>query len=100
MLLIFAGMALVTYLTRVTMIAAMGRSAPRPLLRRWLHYVPPAVLAALVVPATLAPQGQLEVGMRAWSVLVGAIVAWRTRSVLWTIVGGMGTLWLLRALGL
>ena len=100
MLLIFAGMALVTYLTRFTMIAVLGHSAPHPLLHRWLHYVPPAVLAALIVPATLAPGGHVEVGFPAWSVLVGAIVAWRTRSVLWTIVGGMVTLWFLRALGL
>lgn len=100
MFLIFAGMALATYLTRFTMIAVLGHGAPRPLLRRWLQYVPPAVLAALIVPATLAPQGHVEVGSPVWSVLVGTIVAWRTRSVLWTIVGGMVTLWLLRALGL
>jgi branched-subunit amino acid transport protein len=97
--LIFAGMALVTYLTRVSMIAILGHSAPPPLLLRWLRYVPPAVLAALVVPATLAPQGRVEVGLPAWSVLAGAIVAWRTRSVLWTIVGGMVAFWLLRLLG-
>ena len=97
-LLIFAGMALVTYLTRVTMIVALGRGMP-PLLKRWLRYVPAAVLAALVVPATLAPQGRIEVGLSALAVSVGAFVAWRTRSVVWTIVGGMVTFWLLRLLG-
>ena len=97
-LVIFAGMALVTYFTRYAMIAALGREVP-PLLRRWLRYVPPAVLAALVVPAALAPQGNLEIGLRAWAVVVGAIVAWRTRSVLWTILGGLATFWLLRLLG-
>jgi branched-subunit amino acid transport protein len=97
-LVIFAGMALVTYFTRYAMIAALGREVP-PLLRRWLRHVPPAVLAALVVPAALAPQGNLEIGLRAWAVVVGAIVAWRTRSVLWTILGGLATFWLLRLLG-
>jgi branched-subunit amino acid transport protein len=97
-LLIFAGMALVTYLTRVTMIVALGRGMP-PLLKRWLRYVPAAVLAALVVPATLAPQGRIEVRLSALAVSVGALVAWRTRSVVWTIVGGMITFWLLRLLG-
>ena len=97
-LVIFAGMALVTYFTRYAMIAALGREVPL-LLRRWLRYVPPAVLAALVVPAALAPQGNLEIGLRAWAVVVGAIVAWRTRSVLWTILGGLATFWLLRMLG-
>lgn len=99
-LLIFAGMALATYLTRFTMVAALGHSTDPPLLRQWLRYIPPAVLAALVVPATLAPQGHVEIGLRAWSVLAGAIVAWRTRNVLWTIVGGMAAFWLLHAWGL
>jgi branched-subunit amino acid transport protein len=97
-LVIFAGMALATYFTRYAMIAALGREVD-PLLRRWLRYVPPAVLAALVVPAALAPQGNLEIGLRAWAVVAGVIVAWRTRSVLWTILGGLAAFWLLRTLG-
>jgi branched-subunit amino acid transport protein len=98
-LLIFAGMALVTYFTRYTMIATLGRDIPS-LLRRWLRYVPPAVLAALVVPAALAPQGRLEPGPRAWAALVGAICAWRTRSVIWTLLGGLVTFWLLNIFGI
>ena len=95
---IFIGMALVTYFTRYTMIAALGREMPA-LLRRWLRYVPPAVLAALVVPSALAPHGRLEIGPPAWAVLAGAVVAWRTRSTLLTILGGMATFWLLKMLG-
>jgi len=103
-LLIFLGMALVTYFTRSAMIFALGAGVPRTLFvralfRRWLRYVPPAVLAALVVPAALAPQGRLAFGPHAWAVLAGAVCAWRTRSVLWTIVGGMVAFWLLKALG-
>ncbi len=94
-----AGMALVTYLTRYTMIATLGRSDLSPALRRWLRYIPPAVLAALVAPAALAPHGHVEVGLPAWSVLVGAVVAWRTHNVLWTILGGLAAFWLLRAMG-
>jgi branched-subunit amino acid transport protein len=95
-LLIFAGMALVTYFTRYTAIALLGWELPT-LVRRWLRYVPAAVLAALVAPAALAPEGRVEFGLRAWAVLAGAVVAWRTRNVLWTILGGMGVFWLLRA---
>jgi len=97
-LLIFFGMALATYFTRYTMIAALGREVS-PLLQRWLRYVPPAVLAALVVPAALAPQGRLALGLPAWAAMAGAFVAWRTRSVLWTIVGGMAVFWILWMLG-
>ena len=97
-LLIFTGMALATYFTRYAMIAALGREMP-PLLRHWLRYVPVAVLAALIAPAALAPQGELELGLHAWAVLAGTAVAWCTRNVLLTILGGVATFWLLRALG-
>jgi len=30
--------------------------------------------------------------------IVAALVAWRSRSTLWTLGSGMGALWLLRAL--
>ncbi|MBM4430312.1 MAG: AzlD domain-containing protein [Chloroflexi bacterium] len=96
--LIFLGMGLVTFLTRYTMIALLGRDLP-PLLQRWLRYVPAAVLAALVAPAALAPHGRVQLGAEAWAVAAGALVAWRTRSVLWTIVGGLAAFWLLRILG-
>ena len=98
-LLIFVGMAAVTYFTRYTMIAPLGREMPS-LLRRWLSYVPAAVLAALIAPAALAPQGRLELGPHLWAAVLGAVIAWRTRSMLWPIVGGLAVFWLGRALGL
>jgi branched-subunit amino acid transport protein len=98
-LLIFFGMAAVTYFTRYAMIALLGREMPS-LLRRWLSYVPAAVLAALITPAALAPRGPLELGPHLWAAAFGAIIAWRTRSMLWPIVGGMAVFWLARAFGL
>jgi branched-subunit amino acid transport protein len=96
-LVIFAGMAAVTYLTRYTMIAMLGRELPAPL-ARWLRHVPVAVLAALIAPAALAPEGGLEFGQHAWAAAVGALVAWRTRSVWMTIVGGIVAFWVLQAI--
>jgi branched-subunit amino acid transport protein len=111
-LLIFLGMALVTYFTRYAMIALLGQErlglSPstglgvnsvkgRSLPRRWLAYVPPAVLAALIVPAALAPRGHLTVGPHAWATLAGAVVVWRTRNVPLTILGGMVVFWVLKA---
>jgi branched-subunit amino acid transport protein len=96
-LVIFAGMAAVTYLTRYTMIAMLGHELPAPL-GRWLRYVPVAVLAALITPAALAPAGRLEFGQHAWAAGVGALVAWRTRSVWMTIVSGMVAFWMLGAI--
>ena len=95
---IFVGMALVTYFTRYAMIATLGREM-HPLLQCWLRYVPVTVLAALIAPAALAPQGKLELGLHTWAVLAGAAVAWHTRNVLLTILGGIATFWLLRTFG-
>lgn len=95
----FLGMAAVTYFTRVTMILALGRELPA-VLRRWLVYVPVAVLAALVAPAAFAPDGRLAWGARGWASLVGAWVAWRTRSAIWTILAGLAAFHLLRLLGI
>jgi branched-subunit amino acid transport protein len=105
-LLIFLGMALATFFTRYAGIAVLGRKSLAPdgaadtaLLYRWLRHIPPAVLAALIVPAILAPRGSFEVGLPVWALLGGAVVAWRTRNVLWTIVGGMAVYWALSGLG-
>lgn len=94
-LLIFAGMALVTYFTRFTMIAILAREIPEPV-ARWLRFVPLAVLAALIAPATFLPTGKLEFGLPAIAVLGGALVAWRTRNVFYTILAGLAFFWLLR----
>jgi branched-subunit amino acid transport protein len=86
--LIFLGMALVTFFTRYLMIAALGREIP-PRIQRWLRYVPTAVLAALIAPAALAPAGKVQFGLQSIAVVAGAVVAWRTRNVFYTILGGM-----------
>lgn len=61
-------------------------------LERALRFVPPAVLAALVVPAVVIVEGDpaLSVGNdRLLAAGIAAVVAWRTESILWTIVVGM-----------
>ncbi len=70
------------------------------MLRNWLRYVPAAILAALIAPAALMPDGRLETGARALAVALGGLVAWRTRNVLLTILTGMAAFWLLRLVGL
>jgi branched-subunit amino acid transport protein len=100
-LLIIVGMAVATYVTRLAMIAALStrsETGESSLLQRWLRYVPPAVLAALIAPPILAPADRLTAGPPLWAAVVGVGVAWRTRSVFWTLLGGLVTFWLLRAL--
>ena len=65
-----------------------------PGLERALRFVAPAVLAALVAPSLLVVDGSIGVvgNDRLLAGLVGAVVAWRTESIIWTMVAGVGAL--------
>lgn len=66
-----------------------------------LGLVPAAVLSALIVPELLYPAGgplQL-LNPRLLAGVVAALVAWKTRDVLRTLLVGLGLLVLLQALG-
>lgn len=93
------GMALVTYATRVIPLLTL-RGAPSPRVERLLRYVPPAIFAALIVPALVAPNGRVALGLDLWAGLIGAIVAFRTKNMALTIIAGLLAFALLRALGL
>jgi branched-subunit amino acid transport protein len=96
-----AGMALVTYATRVITLLAL-RDEVAPWLRRWLGYVPVAIFTALILPPLLLQTraGAPAIGPALPGGLAGALVAWRTGNVLLTILAGMATFWGLRALGM
>ncbi len=91
-----------SYLTRVSFIAALGTRPMSPALERPLKYVAPAVLAALVVPAVVLNDGSPDLSPlsnpKFLAAVAAALVAWRTRSVVATILLGMGVLWLLQAI--
>lgn len=60
---------------------------------RLLRQIPPAALAAIVVPALLRPEGRLDLFQsRLLAGAIAALVAWRTRNVGLTLVAGMGVL--------
>lgn len=91
------GMGLATYATRVLPLLTL-RGTPGPRLERVLRYVPPAIFAALIVPALLAPDGQLQLGASLWAGLIGAAVAYLTRNMALTILAGLASFALLRLL--
>jgi branched-subunit amino acid transport protein len=94
------GMGVITYATRASVIAILGRDEMPPAVRRTLRFVPAAVLSAIIVPEVIAPNGALEVSFgnpRIVAALLAAIVAWRTKHVFATIGVGMLALWALRA---
>jgi branched-subunit amino acid transport protein len=70
------------------------RGVPAPLARA-LRFVPAAMLAALVVPMVVAHDGAVTLAdPRVPAALVATAIAFRTRSTIWTLVAGMGALWL------
>ena len=96
------GAGAVTFALRLSFIALLGRMRITPPLGRALRFVPAAVLTAVVIPPLFYVNGALEVSPgneRLLAGLVAALIAWRTRSVLLTLGGGMATLWILQAVG-
>ncbi len=90
-----------TFAIRLSFIALFGYLEEVPdVAERALRYVPPAVLAALTVPALVAVQpdtGTLALDRLLAGALAGA-VAWRTENVFATMGVGMGVLWVVRFL--
>lgn len=98
--LLFLAIGLGTFTLRFLFIYLFGKIEMPDWLRRALRFVPAAALAALVFPALTHPVGHLDLSLQNFRLLAGlggAIVAWRTRNVLFTILIGMALLWILEA---
>jgi branched-subunit amino acid transport protein len=101
--LLILGMALITFVIRYSLFAFPDLRFP-PLVRQGLHYVPTAVLTAIVVPGMLLPDGQhWALALDNAYLLAGLAciaIASVTRHLLATIGGGLLVFFLLRwALG-
>lgn len=92
---------LATFLIRGSFLFLFDRlgSVP-PRVERLLRFVPSAVLAALVVPAVLAPRDTVTLvgNDRLVAAAVAALIAWRTESILATIGTGLVALVVVQAL--
>jgi len=91
-ILMVAGMAIVTFGVRYPVLALVTRMPMPPALLNALKFIPAAVLTAIVVPAVIMPNGTTEVTYtNAYLVagLASALLAWRTKNLLLTIVLGM-----------
>jgi len=89
-LLVIVGMALGVYVPKVLPLVLLSGRLP-PGVRRWLGYVAPAVLAALVAPVVLAPRHQLQLpGWEALGYVAAALVALATRRMFPAIAAGLG----------
>ena len=91
---------LLNYLSRLSFIAVFARRTMPPLLARALKYVPAAMLTALIVPmigADPAAGHTLAFNPRIVAAAIAGVVAFYTRSSLWTMGTGMAALWVLQA---
>jgi len=92
---------ILTYLQRLLFLGSGDDRPGDTLLRRGLRFVPASVLVALIVPDLLVVEGSLLISpanARLIAGLIAIVVAWRTRSILWTLLSGMAALLLLQGL--
>jgi branched-subunit amino acid transport protein len=93
------GMALITFAIRYSLFAFPDLRFP-PLVRQGLHYVPTAVLSAIVLPGMLLPDGQQwAFNLDNAYLLAGLVtiaIAALTRHLLATIGGGLLVFFIVR----
>lgn len=78
-----------TYALRASLILLLARIEVPPLLDRSFRYVAPAAMAALAVPAFVAPGGTVSFAApHVAAGVAGGLVAWRWHSVPATLAAG------------
>lgn len=90
---LIGAMAMVTFLTRYSLLAVSNRIKLPSLLIEALNYLPPAILTAIVVPAVLIPTGD-KISMsytnaRLVAAIAACVIGWQTKNLLATIIWGM-----------
>ena len=92
---------LITFGIRFSFIYLFGRFEIPETIRRALHYVPPAVLSAIIFPELFLHGNQLDVSISNHRLLAGLVtlaVAHATKNTLITILAGMIALIVFRSL--
>jgi branched-subunit amino acid transport protein len=102
-LVLIAGMAVVTFLVRYPVLVLVSKIPMPDRVFRALRYVPPAVLAAIIVPSVLIPPNSDRIDLSPTNSylvagIVSTLIAWRTKNLLLTIVLGMAVFLLWRVL--
>jgi branched-subunit amino acid transport protein len=90
---------LITFGMRFSLIYLFGRFHIPEAMRRALHYVPPAVLSAIVFPELFLHEGTLDLSLdntRLLAGLIAILVAWISKNTLLTILTGMLALFLMQ----
>ena len=94
-----AGVSLSTFLLRASFIVFVDPHRFPHWFRQALTFVPPSVLAAIVVPGLVMADGTLDLSAsnpRLIAGLVAIVATFHVRNATAAIATGMGTLWLLQ----
>lgn len=89
--LVLLAVGLGTYAARAVFLVSL-RSEPPPVVARALTYVAPAVLAAIMVPALIAPGGTISIATTLPGLGAAAcswLLWWRTKSFPLALLGGL-----------
>jgi branched-subunit amino acid transport protein len=92
---------LITFGMRFSLIYLFGRFEVPETMRKAMHYVPPAVLSAIIFPELFLHEGTFNASLdntRLLAGLIAIVVAWFSRNTLITIIVGMAALFLLQIL--
>ena len=92
---------LITFGIRFSLIYLFGKLHIPETMRKALHYVPPAVLSAIIFPELFLKDGYLNLAIDNYRLLAGLVavaVAWFSKNTLVTIIAGMIALFLLQFL--
>ena len=90
---------LITFGMRFSLIFLFGKFEVPQTMRKALHYVPPAVLSAIIFPELLYHANQIDLSLgniRLLAGIVAILVAWFSKNTLLTILAGMIALLLLQ----
>lgn len=100
LILLFGG--LITFGMRFSFVWLLGRFEVPAAMRRALHYVPPAVLSAIIAPQLFLRGDSLDLSLGNTRLLAGlaaiVVAAWTKNSLL-TILAGMAALLILQIAG-
>ncbi|MBK8822804.1 MAG: AzlD domain-containing protein [Anaerolineales bacterium] len=97
-LIMFIG-GLTTFGMRFSLIFLFGRFEVPETMRKALHYVPPAVLSAIIFPELLYRANSLDLSfdnVRLFAGIIAILAAWFTKNTLLTILAGMIALLILQ----
>lgn len=89
---------LITFSMRFSLIYLFGKFEVPETLKKALHYVPPAVLSAIIFPELFIQDGALNLqltNIRLLAGIIAIITAWISRNTLITILVGMVALFIL-----